>query len=82
MFLMGPVKQIKRMFQKTRIIVTIIFLSAIVMTLISALVLKNVWLVLIFIIIQYCAFFWYSLSYVPYGRKLVTGLFKRCFNQE
>ena len=76
-FLMGPIRQIKRMFAKTRIVTTIIFLLAIVMTLISAFAFKNGWLVLLFVIIQYCAFTWYSLSYIPYGRtavkKFATG---------
>ena len=70
-FLMGPLKQIKRMFAKTRVITTIVFLLAIVMTLISAFAFKNGWLVLFFVIIQYCAFTWYSLSYIPYARTAV-----------
>jgi hypothetical protein len=66
------------MFHKKRIIVTIVFLSAIVMTLLMAIWLKNAWLTLLFIIIQYCSHFWYSLSYIPYGRTAVIAAFKRC----
>lgn len=36
-FLMGPVKQIKSMFEKKRIVATLIFLAAMGMTLFSAL---------------------------------------------
>ena len=75
MFLMGPWKQVKRMFAKTRIIVTLIVILSIIMTLVSAFVFKNAWLVLLFVIIQYLAFTWYSLSYIPYARTLVIKFF-------
>lgn len=67
----------KRMFEKKRIFVTIVFLAAIAMTLVSAFVFKRALLVLIFIIIQYCAWFWYTLTYIPYGRKIACECFKR-----
>ena len=70
-FLMGPFRQLKRMFAKTRVLTTIVFLIAIAMTIVSAIILKNAWLVLVFVIVQYCAFTWYSLSYIPYARTAV-----------
>ena len=78
MFLCGPLKQLKSMFHKKRVITTIVFLLAIIMVLVSALAIESPILVLIFIIIQYCAFTWYCLSYVPYGRELFCKGFKRC----
>jgi 1,4-dihydroxy-2-naphthoate octaprenyltransferase len=65
------------MFKRKRIITTIVFLLSIVMTLVSAIVIKKPILVIIFILIQYCAYFWYSLSYIPYGRDIFCKCFKR-----
>jgi len=42
-FLMGPIKQIKKMFAPTRAIATIVVLVMIVLTLITAIVLKKKW---------------------------------------
>ena len=81
-FLMGPLRQLKRMFAKTRVLITIVFLLAIVMTLISAFAFKNGWLVLLFVIIQYCAFIWYSLSYIPYARTAVINSLSYYLNKQ
>jgi uncharacterized membrane protein YccF (DUF307 family) len=70
------------MFEKKRIVVTLVFLGAVAMTLISAFVFKRAVLVLVFILIQYAAWFWYSLSYVPYGRKMACVCFKKATNRE
>lgn len=65
------------MFLRKRIIVTLVFLASIVMTLVSAIVIKKPILVLVFVIIQYCSYFWYCLSYIPYGREAICKCFKR-----
>lgn len=70
------------MFEKKRIIVTIVFLASIAMTLVSAFVFKRAVLVLVFIIIQYCAWFWYTLSYIPYGRTMACACFKKMTSKE
>ncbi|CAF0944505.1 unnamed protein product [Adineta steineri] len=67
-FLMGPMKQLKKMFDSSRLIATIVFLASIVMTLISALVIKSGILVLIFVIVQFLALGWYTISYIPFAR--------------
>lgn len=72
-FLMGPMNQLKKMFDPTRLITTIVFLVSIVMTLISALVIKIGVLVLIFVIIQFLALIWYTLSYIPFARQAITS---------
>ena len=80
-FLFGPCKQLKYMFKKTRIIATILVLFFMIFTLIFSLVIydKNkgghkivIW---ILIICQYCATFWYIISYIPFARTI----FKKCF---
>ncbi|XP_028131752.1 vesicle transport protein SFT2B isoform X2 [Diabrotica virgifera virgifera] len=77
-FLMGPFKQVKKMFASNRYIATILVLVAFVLTLISALVLKNAVLALLFIIIQSLAMTWYSLSYIPYARDAVKKTVMTC----
>ncbi|EDW70445.1 vesicle transport protein SFT2A [Drosophila virilis] len=78
-FLMGPIKQIKKMFAETRLIATSIVIVSIVMTFVSAIVLKKAGLTLIFIIIQSLAMTWYSLSYIPYARDAVRNTVSACF---
>jgi len=79
-FLMGPMNQLKRMFDPTRLITTIVFLASLVMTLVSAIVLKISVLVLVFVIIQFLALIWYILSYIPYSRTLITSCCKSTMN--
>merc|ERR1712127_351962 len=70
-FLMGPVSQLKKMFASTRVIATIVMLVALVLTLISAFVLDDKFLCFLFIIIQFFAMLWYSISYIPFARDAV-----------
>ena len=74
MFVMGPVKQVKSMGKATRLTATIIYVCSIILSLVMALKVKNVPLVILSIIIQFCALIWYALSYIPYARQMV----KRC----
>ncbi|EDL39237.1 SFT2 domain containing 2, isoform CRA_d, partial [Mus musculus] len=76
-FLMGPLKQLKRMFEPTRLIATILVLLCFALTLCSAF-LWNKGLALIFCILQSLALTWYSLSYIPYARDAVKKCFARC----
>lgn len=77
-FLMGPIKQFKKMFAATRIIATVLVFVAVAMTLFAALHLKNPGLALLFIIIQSVAMTWYSLSYIPYARDAVKKTVESC----
>ena len=76
LFLIGPLRQLKLMFHKTRVITTIIFLLAIAMTIVSAFIIKSSIMVLLFVIIQILAFVWYALSYIPYARTAVIKFVK------
>ncbi|XP_067945796.1 vesicle transport protein SFT2B-like [Watersipora subatra] len=71
MFLLGPLKQLKRMADPTRIICTIVLLVCIVLTILSALLWDSVPLAIIFCIIQFLALAWYSISYIPFARDAV-----------
>ena len=75
-FLVGPCRQLKSMFDKKRIIATILALASMIFTLIYSLVIYNpekgfhkiiIW---ILVALQYVAIFWYLLSYIPFGRTL------------
>lgn len=78
LFLSGPVKQLRNMFQEKRIIATCVYISSIIMSFIAALALKSVLLAIICIIIQYLAMTWYSLSYIPYAHNFIKKLFSSC----
>jgi len=71
LFLMGPVKQLTNMFAKTRIVATVVMIIAFVLTLCSAFWWKKNVLALMFVVIQFCAMTWYSISYIPYARDAV-----------
>eukprot|EP01123_Difflugia_compressa_P011967 TRINITY_DN4964_c0_g2_i1.p1 TRINITY_DN4964_c0_g2~~TRINITY_DN4964_c0_g2_i1.p1 ORF type:complete len:125 (+),score=21.83 TRINITY_DN4964_c0_g2_i1:2-376(+) len=74
-FLMGPMKQLKSMVETSRIVSTIIFFVALGATLAVALILgerPGTWiLVLLCVIIQWLAFTWYSISYIPFAQTCV-----------
>eukprot|EP00091_Calanus_sinicus_P025393 TRINITY_DN9673_c0_g1_i1.p2 TRINITY_DN9673_c0_g1~~TRINITY_DN9673_c0_g1_i1.p2 ORF type:complete len:117 (-),score=28.47 TRINITY_DN9673_c0_g1_i1:77-427(-) len=72
LFLMGPMKQLSNMFAKTRVIATVVMLSALVLTLCSAFWWRKNVLALMFVIIQFCAMTWYSISYIPYARDAIV----------
>uniref|UniRef100_A0A1I7YKJ1 Vesicle transport protein n=1 Tax=Steinernema glaseri TaxID=37863 RepID=A0A1I7YKJ1_9BILA len=79
-FLMGPFKQLQKMFESTRLIATIVYLSMIVLTLIAGLVWHNGALALIFVIGQYIAMAWYSISYIPFARDFVSKILCACLD--
>uniref|UniRef100_A0A9J2PBQ5 Vesicle transport protein n=1 Tax=Ascaris lumbricoides TaxID=6252 RepID=A0A9J2PBQ5_ASCLU len=66
-FLMGPMKQLQKMFERGRFIATFIYLATIVLTLVAGLVLSNPPLAVLFVINQYIAMAWYSISYIPFA---------------
>lgn len=74
MFLMGPMKQLKRMCDKTRALATTIMLTCLVLTLCAAFWWKNFGLALLFCILQVLSFTWYSLSYIPFVREAICKL--------
>ncbi|XP_014397903.1 PREDICTED: vesicle transport protein SFT2A, partial [Myotis brandtii] len=70
-FLMGPFKQLKKMFETTRLLATIIMLLCFVLTLCAALWWHKKGLAVLFCILQFLSMTWYSLSYIPYARDAV-----------
>ncbi|KAG9349340.1 hypothetical protein JZ751_027783 [Albula glossodonta] len=78
LFLLGPCKQLKRMFEKTRAFATILMLLFLALTLCAAFWWKIFALALLFCILQFLAFAWYGLSYIPFARDAVLKLFALC----
>jgi len=70
-FLIGFFKQLKLMFKPVRVVATIVFLASIGLVFVGAFVLRNGLLCLIFVIIEFLAYTWYTLSYIPYARAAV-----------
>jgi len=70
-FLIGFGSQLKQMFKPVRIIATIVFLASIALVFVGAFVIGNEVLCIVFVIIEYLAYTWYCLSYIPYARSAV-----------
>jgi len=79
-FLMGPFKQLKKMFDPIRIVATIVYISMIVLTLLAGFVWSSPPLAFLFVIGQYIAMAWYSLSYIPYARDAVSRCLCACLD--
>lgn len=79
-FLRGPLAQLKSMFKETRIIATIVMILMLALTLMAGLWWKNKGLCILFCILQFLAFSWYSISYIPFARDAVKKCFGSCLS--
>jgi hypothetical protein len=73
-FLWGPVAQVKNMFKPIRIIATVVYLVCIALTIFFAFKVQKTVPILLMIIAQFFAGFWYNISYIPFARSAV----KKC----
>ncbi|XP_054479674.1 vesicle transport protein SFT2B-like [Anoplopoma fimbria] len=78
MFLIGPCRQVKTMCAKERAFATVIMMVCLVLTLCAAFWWKNNGLALLFCVLQFLAFAWYGLSYIPFARDGVIKLCSMC----
>lgn len=76
MILASPKAQWKAMTSKTRRFTSLIYVLSIVATVVVAVVVPVKAFTFICLGIQMCAYFWYSLSYVPCGQKAFKKLVK------
>ena len=81
-FLIGPVRQFKNMTNPYRRKASMIFLSAIVLTFISLYILHSKILTVLFVIIQFGAYIYYIMSYIPYGQQCLNSLVRRIFGTQ
>lgn len=80
-FLCGPRRQFKVMFDERRRYTSIVYLSCLGGTL-AVVFIPLQWavklaLLLLLLLTQCGSSFWYSLSYIPYGRRTALGVIKR-----
>ncbi|KAI8565035.1 hypothetical protein RHMOL_Rhmol03G0229700 [Rhododendron molle] len=81
-FLIGPEQQMRMMLDPVRIFATAIYIGCVVLALICALWIHSKILTLIAIICEICALVWYSLSYIPFARRVVSDMTIRLFDTE
>ncbi|XP_061356175.1 uncharacterized protein LOC133300610 [Gastrolobium bilobum] len=81
-FLLGPAQQLGMMFEPVRVFATAIYLGCVVVALICALLIHSKLLTIIAIIIEIGALIWYSLSYIPFARRMVSDLMIRLCDTE
>ncbi|KAJ8373081.1 hypothetical protein AAFF_G00271360 [Aldrovandia affinis] len=79
-FLMGPLNQLKRMFEPTRLLATCVMLLCLILTLCSVFWWDKKGLAIIFCILQFLAMSWYSISYIPFARDAVMKCFTTCLS--
>ena len=71
-FIVGPTRQLKTMCDATRRVACTIYLATMVATILAAVVNPDVLLVLVLLIVQYCALIWYGASFIPFGRTCLV----------
>ncbi|KAG4912187.1 hypothetical protein JHK82_052770 [Glycine max] len=81
-FLLGPAQQLGMMVDPVRVFATAIYLGCVVIALICALWIHSKVLTIIAIIIEIGALIWYSLSYIPFARRMVSELMIRLCDTE
>ncbi|KAG8679835.1 hypothetical protein FRC09_018678, partial [Ceratobasidium sp. 395] len=67
-------KQLKVMFKPVRVVATIIFFATIALVFVGAFVIGSEILCIVFVVIEYLAYTWYCLSYIPYARTAVKNM--------
>lgn len=70
-FVIGFKKQLQLMFKPVRIIATLVFLVSIGLVFVGAFVIGIGAICILFVILEYLAYTWYCLSYIPYARSAV-----------
>ncbi|XP_059454849.1 uncharacterized protein LOC132185047 isoform X2 [Corylus avellana] len=81
-FLIGPKRQVTMMLDPVRIYATAIYLASIIIALFCALYVHNKLLTLLAIILEFGALIWYSLSYIPFARSMVSKVMVSCFDTD
>lgn len=76
-FLLGPRKQCTKMWDPTRRIATAVYLTLLILVLALAIAKVNIWIVLFTLLVEICAAFWYSISFIPFGRKMFIACMKK-----
>mmetsp|Transcript_8575 Transcript_8575/g.20570 ORF Transcript_8575/g.20570 Transcript_8575/m.20570 type:complete len:227 (-) Transcript_8575:612-1292(-) len=79
-FLMGPKRQCRRMKAARRRWATAIYLLMMVITIVVAFTCHGstgcTVIILLCVLVQWCALIWYMASYIPYGQRMIQSAFK------
>lgn len=62
------------MLKPVRLVTVIVFFTSLIATICLAIWYPNVLLIILCIVVQFCSYIWYTLSYIPFGQTL----FKKC----
>ncbi|GAA0146790.1 hypothetical protein Leryth_016530 [Lithospermum erythrorhizon] len=81
-FLIGPKRQVTMMLDPVRIYATAIYLASIIVALFCALYVRNKVLTLLAILLEFGSLIWYSMSYIPFARSMVSKVMLACFDTE
>ncbi|CAN6458238.1 unnamed protein product [Victoria cruziana] len=81
-FLMGPKRQMRMMIDPVRVYATAVYIASIIIALLCALYVRSKLLTLLAIILEFGSLVWYSLSYVPFARSMVSKVLMACFDTE
>ncbi|KAL6518438.1 hypothetical protein OROGR_018940 [Orobanche gracilis] len=81
-FLIGPKRQMTMMLDPVRIYATAIYIASIIIALFCAVYVRNKLLTLLAIVLEFGALIWYSLSYIPFARSMVSKIMVACFDTE
>lgn len=76
-FLVGPLQQLRNMADKSRLVTSCIFIGSLIATLLSSVYIKVGFVIVFFVCVQWLAYMWYSLSYIPYGQQTILWIFRR-----
>jgi hypothetical protein len=79
-FLSTPEGQIKAMKKKHRLIPSIVYIGLIILTLVIAIATEIKGLVLFLVVLQVFAYYWYTISFIPFGNKILKKLCSSCFD--
>ncbi|KAJ0726465.1 putative vesicle transport protein, Got1/SFT2 [Helianthus annuus] len=81
-FLIGPKRQVNMMLDPVRIYATALYIASILLALLCALYVHNKLLTLVAIILEFGALIWYSMSYIPFARAMISKIMVACFDTE
>lgn len=76
-FLLGPRSQCRQMFHPTRRYTTAFYLSMLLIVFCLAVTKQNLGLVLVMLFIEILAALWYTISFVPFARKMIIAYLRR-----
>ena len=79
-FLSTPSGHFKDMTKKTRIIPSVVYILSIILTIVIAVATQIRGLVFLFLVIQVLAYYWYTISFIPFGQKILKNACECCID--